>query len=157
MDHASIPGRGGNLNRGISKTGPRLWFEMGYKPFPDDSRVLFAIRGILNEGVDQTRALLLTREYLPDLTRLVAADRERTFTCLAQPVGRPQRLQGFQAYPLPKSNPDQVKGGTFDDAKRLEAGANPWPVTMVQDAGPEAGKEPVGPAWFDRGIGAGSR
>jgi hypothetical protein len=119
-----------------------------------------AIRGPLADGLDQTRALLLTRDYLIDVSRLVSAT-PRRYTWLAHPLGRPQGVDGFQPYPdmtkrltpAPQTDPKRTIGATFADARRLDAADRPWAVTMVQDAGPEADKQPVPPAWWQAGIG----
>lgn len=119
-----------------------------------------AIRGPLAAGVDQTRALLLTREYLIDVSRLAAGQPHR-YTWLAHPLGRPQGLAGFVSYPdmttrltpEPKTDPKKYGGATFADSRRLDADEKPWAVTMLQDAGPDAAKEPVPAAWWQAGIG----
>lgn len=119
-----------------------------------------AIRAQAYPGVDQERALVLTGEYLLDVTRLVSAT-PRQYTWLAHPLGRPQGLQGFAPYPemdarltpKPASDPNRVLGAVFGEPQRRDVGAEGWAITLLQDAGPEWEKEPVGKAWFDRGIG----
>jgi hypothetical protein len=119
-----------------------------------------AVRAKIYEGVDQTRALLLTGEYLLDVSRLVAAG-ERAFTWVGHPLGRPQDLSGFTAFPdmgshlcpKPATDRNRRQGAAFADAQRRDIGGSTWGLTILQDAGPGWEKEPVGKAWFDRGIG----
>lgn len=119
-----------------------------------------AVRAKVYEGVDQTRALLLTGEYLLDVSRLVAGS-ERTFTWVGHPLGRAQGLDGFAPFPdmgahlcpKPATDRNRRQGAFFADAQRRELGGATWGVTVLQDAGPGWEQEPVGRAWFERGIG----
>ncbi len=100
-------------------------------------------------GVDQTRALVLTREYLLDAFRL-ASDRPRHYQWIIQTLGHPtpDEPERFAA------SRDLV-GSLFDvSGERSLSTDETWAVTSVQTSG---GAHPkfsgLGERWFTRRVG----
>ena len=119
-------------------------------------------------GVDMTRALFLTRQYLCDFHRL-ASSRPRRYEWHVHALGR------FQSDPAWKPT-DELTGRLYDannraiarllndpverdryqlkDVVRLDAGDQPWNATVLQTCAlPDAGAGVLGKAWYDRRIG----
>ena len=97
----------------------------------------------VHEGVDQTRALVLAREYLLDVFDL-RAEAPRTYAWRVHAVG-PADRQALR---------DAGWRETASAAMALQADAAPWSVTVTQDcpmADPKA--TVLGPGWYGKRIG----
>ncbi len=113
-------------------------------------------------GVDLERVLVLTDDYLLDVTRVVA-DKERQIDWMVHGPGMlvdstawtpSDELKGGLLYLPPGSEPT---GKTIDDLrnlqKREESGT--WQTTFLQSLHPsvEMAKSKLGPDWYNRGVG----
>ena len=100
-------------------------------------------------GVDQTRALVLTREYLLDAFRL-ASDRPRHYQWIIQTLGHPTPDEAGSFTPS-----RSLVGSLFDVGReRSRITDDTWAVTSVQTSG---GAHPqfsgLGERWFQQRIG----
>ncbi len=119
-------------------------------------------------GVDMTRALFLTREYLCDVFQL-ASDRPRCYDWHVHALGLPvlngiwkpsDELRdalydlGNRAVTARLSDPVERDRYQMRDVMKLDAGQRPWTATVVQSCGlPDTHKSVLGEAWYDRRIG----
>jgi hypothetical protein len=119
-------------------------------------------------GVDMTRALFLTREYLCDVFQLVS-DRPRSYDWHVHALGLPvldgpwkpsDELRdalydlGNRAIAARLSDPLERERYQLRDVMKLDAGERPWAATVVQSCAlPDARKSVLGNAWYDRKIG----
>ncbi len=101
------------------------------------------------DGVDQTRALVLTRDYLLDASHLVS-DRPRHYEWFVQAMGHacPGEPDAW--------TPSQDLAGSLFDVRRersLETDET-WSVTSVQTSGgAHRAYSGFGPRWFERRVG----
>ena len=119
-------------------------------------------------GVDMTRALFLTREYLCDVFQLVS-DRPRRYDWHVHALGLPV-LDGpwkptgelhdalydldNRAVAARLSDPVERDRYQLHDVMKLENSQQPWTATVVQSCGlPDARKSILGSVWYDRKIG----
>jgi hypothetical protein len=119
-------------------------------------------------GVDMTRALFLTREYLCDFYQL-ASNRPRRYEWQVHALGQFQsdpawkptdeladRLYDMNNRAIARLLSDPVERDRYQmkDVVRLDAGEKPWIATVLQTCAlPDAGAGALGKAWYDRGIG----
>jgi hypothetical protein len=119
-------------------------------------------------GVDMTRALFLTREYLCDVFQLVS-DRPRRYDWHVHALGLPVLDSSWKPtaelrdalYDLDNraiaarlSDPVERDRYQLRDVMKLDAGERPWTATVVQSCAlPDARKSVLGNAWYDRKIG----
>jgi hypothetical protein len=119
-------------------------------------------------GVDMTRALFLTREYLCDVYQL-ASDRPRRYDWHVHALGLPvldgpwtasNDLQdslyelGNRAIAARLSDPVERERYQMRDVRKLDAGDRAWTATVVQSCAlSDVGKSVLGSAWYDRKIG----
>jgi hypothetical protein len=96
------------------------------------------------EAVDQTRALLLTREYLLDLFQ-AASPTPRTFDYLLHSFGKPQPAQPEQFKP---SNALDKRFWLVSDRQAMNTDA-PWTLDFVMRQKPDGRKVEFGPEWYD--------
>ena len=99
-------------------------------------------------GVNLTRSLMLTREYLLDVTRLTASKSHRYYW-LIHTLGQTDAASAkWQKAKLP----NDLKA--LENVRIIPAGDNPWQLTTLQTCAlddPAQAKLP--PAWYDRKIG----
>lgn len=110
-------------------------------------------------GVDLTRALFLTREYLLDVARL-ASDQPHAYHWLVHTLGEaaPERPGDWQASTeLAKTlyEPAGDRGKVAIRGERsLAAGDKTWSLAALQTCAlPDVSKSRVGRAWYDKKIG----
>ncbi|MBE3068707.1 MAG: hypothetical protein IMZ66_00565, partial [Planctomycetes bacterium] len=110
-------------------------------------------------GVDLTRALVLTREYLLDVVRL-AGDRPHACHWLVHTLG--QVVPGDpQPWAESRELTDVLYGAVGDRGpaevrgeRRLDAADRPWSVTTLQACAlDDPARTRVGRAWYDRLVG----
>src|SRR5262249_8493622 len=111
----------------------------------------FAITGTAFEGVTQTRALVLTPDYLADVFR--AADtrgRQRTFDWVLHGLGRLYRGNPAAYRPTQALLPHYW----WVDNERGRPADATWQADWVQkSAGVTPGLRPLGKDWFDQTVG----
>lgn len=100
-------------------------------------------------GVDQTRALVLTREYLLDVFRL-ASDRPRHYQWIIQTLGHPTPDEAHRFTPS-----RDLVGHQFDlQLERSRTTDETWAVTSVQTSGgAHRTFSGLGERWFEQRIG----
>lgn len=100
-------------------------------------------------GVDQTRALVLTREYLLDAFRL-SSDRPRHYQWIIQTLGHPTPDNAGRFTPS-----RDLVGHLFDvDSERSLVTDKTWAVTSVQTSGGAHRRfSGLGERWFKRRVG----
>lgn len=119
-------------------------------------------------GVDMTRALFLTREYLCDVYQLLS-DRPRLYDWHVHALGLPvldgawkstDELRdslydlGNRAIAARLSDPVERERYQLRDVKRLDAGDRAWMATIVQSCAlDDVNRSVLGRAWYDRKIG----
>jgi hypothetical protein len=118
--------------------------------FTPDAK-FFAVSGSAFEGVQQTRALLMTKDYVVDVFRAAADDgRQRTFDWALHGLGR--------LYP---GNPGAYRP-TYElvpfywwiDNERGRTTADTWQADWVQQsAGVSQGTQRFGKEWFEQTVG----
>jgi hypothetical protein len=120
------------------------------RDFTPDAK-FFAVSGSAFEGVQQTRALLMTKEYVADVFRAAATDgRERTFDWVLHGLGR--------LYP---GNPGAYRPTHalvpfywWIDNERGRTTADTWQADWVQQgAGVSEGTQRFGKEWFEQTVG----
>jgi len=100
------------------------------------------------EGIDQTRALLLTRQYMLDVHQL-AGDKEHSFLWLVHTLGEADL--GRRQWSPPQKLPERLS--EFGDGRGLSTDGD-WSVTAQQTCQKQQGYEPQLPgAWYQRRIG----
>jgi hypothetical protein len=124
-------------------------------------------------GVDMTRALFLTREYLCDVFQLVSdgapAGGSRLYDWQVHALGLPQldgswkpsdelrdALYGLGNRAIAARLSDPVERDRYQmrNVMKLDAGDRPWMATVVQTCAlPDVRKSILGSAWYDRKIG----
>jgi hypothetical protein len=141
--------------------------------FADDPQVKFVLcraRG-LYAGVDQTRALLLTRDYLLDVFRLTS-DKPRVYQWQVHALGQAKAdsnqtwtsttdLDNGALYRGLEGTPEmlaklQAEPTRWDltQVKKWAPGERPWSFVAVQDcATGDAAHSIMGKAWYDRQVG----
>ncbi|MGA2035468.1 MAG: hypothetical protein ABSG68_24735, partial [Thermoguttaceae bacterium] len=119
-------------------------------------------------GVDMTRALFLTREYLCDVFQLVS-DRSRCYDWHVHALGLPvldgpwkptgelrDALYDLDNRAIAARLSDPVERDRYQlrDVMKLDAGQRSWTATVVQSCAlPDVRKSVLGNAWYDRKIG----
>jgi hypothetical protein len=119
-------------------------------------------------GVDMTRALFLTREYLYDITRL-AADKPHRYDWHVHALGTAQadgswtptdelrnRLYDLDNRAVAQRLSDPIERDRYQltDVRKLDAGDRPWTATVLQSCVlPDVAKSVLGKSWYDRKIG----
>ncbi len=110
-------------------------------------------------GVDLSRALVLTRHYLLDVTRLVAKE-PHTYHWLVHTLGKAVlgEGEGWRSSTNLKETLYDAVGDrgriAVRDEQRLDPGAKTWSVTALQTCAlDDAARSRVGKAWYDRKIG----
>ncbi len=101
-------------------------------------------------GVDETRALMLTREYLLDVST-ARDDEEHSHVWLIHTYGKATPGQPGRWRPS-KDLADLV--GEFTDVRTLETAGRPWSVTVRQTPPKKTPENsPLGERWWSRDVG----
>ena len=102
------------------------------------------------EGVDQTRALVLTKDYLLDVSRL-HSDRPRHYQWIVQGLGH-----AFADEPQRWTPSRDLLGYLFNlDREQSRVTDENWSVTLLQSSGgANRDLSGLGPRWFDERIGS---
>jgi hypothetical protein len=103
-------------------------------------------------GVDQTRALFLTSDYLVDMSRLAAGDgREREYTWLAHALGK-EALAAAQ-YDDRQAMPQWLE--CFAGGRATDLGPGDWTLRVDQVCAlSDPSKAALPKVWYDRRVGA---
>ena len=120
-------------------------------------------------GVDMTRALFLTREYLFDIFRL-SSDRPRLWQWQVHALGQArtdgggwtpgkdllEEIYDLSNRQVAKRLEDPIERSRYRirEVRKLDAGDAPWSLDVVQACAlPEVEKSVLGKAWYDRKVG----
>ncbi|MFP4434770.1 MAG: hypothetical protein ACOCVI_03820 [Planctomycetota bacterium] len=122
------------------------------KHFGKQTKFLAAHSTKVYEGVDLTRALLLTREYLLDATRL-ASEKKHTYDWLVHALGeaRYPGADGRKSWPRTKT---PKRFNEFDEARSSLMDKDTWRLQAVQVCVlDDPGKVKLPKGWYDRKVG----
>jgi hypothetical protein len=120
-------------------------------------------------GVDMTRALFLTREYLFDIFRL-SSDRPRLWQWQVHALGQArtdgggwvpgkdllEEIYDLSNRQMAKRLEDPIERSRYRirEVRKLDAGDAPWSLDVVQACAlPEVEKSVLGKVWYDRKVG----
>jgi hypothetical protein len=134
----------------VDKSEPAFTNEVTVRhDFRDPARFVSATSSKIYKGVELTRSLFLTREYLLDLTDLTSPQ-EHDYHWLVHALGQAEydRPRTWRSAELPKTL------DKLPDVRKYSPGKAGWSITALQTcAFADKSKARLPSAWYDRKIG----